>query len=111
ALADFFVQAAEIENQTVFGGVDLSLVLRFVRVTTVGHLDLTRGILLLLTAAAVRLPGRWKWSVTGALALVALVATALVSHAAAQPGNRTVFIFCQVAHLAAVAAWMGVLLH
>ncbi|MDR3404709.1 MAG: CopD family protein [Chthoniobacter sp.] len=110
-LADFFVQAAEIENQTVFGGVDLSLVLRFITVTTVGQLDLTRGILLLLTAAAVRLPGRWKWSVTGLLALGALVVTALVSHAAAQPENRAVFIVCQIAHLAAVAAWMGVLLH
>lgn len=109
---DFFVQAAEIENQTVFGGVDLSLVLRFITVTTVGQLNLTRGILLLLAATAVRfLPGAWKWSITGLLAFGALVATAFVSHAAAQPEGRAVFIGCQMAHLAAVAAWMGVLLH
>jgi copper resistance protein D len=110
---DFFVQAAEIENQTVFGGVDLSFVWRFATGTTIGQLDLTRGSLLLLTAAAVRfVPGfLGKWSITGLLALGALVATGLVSHAAAQPDNRAVFILCQVLHLAAVAAWMGVLLH
>ena len=109
---DFFVQGAEIENQTVFGGVDLALVWRFATGTTVGQLDLLRGALLLLTAVAVRfVPGWWKWSITGLLALGALIATALVSHAAAQPDNRTAFILCQVLHLAAVTAWMGVLLH
>src|SRR5581483_2571767 len=93
---DFFVQAAEIENQTVFGGVDLALVWRFITVTTVGQLDSTRGILLLLAAAAIRfLPGLWKWSVTGLLAFGALVATAFVSHAAAQPDGRAVYIICQ----------------
>jgi len=109
---DFLVQAAEIENQTVFGGVDLSVVWHFIAVTTVGQLNLMRGILLLLAAAAVRfLPGRWKWSITGLLAFGALVATAFVSHAAAQPDGRAIFIGCQIAHLAAVTAWMGVLLH
>jgi putative copper export protein len=110
-LGDFFVQVAEIENETIFGGVDLSLVLRFATQTTVGQLDLTRGVLLLLAAATVRLPGRWKWGVTGPLALGALVATAFVSHAAAQPENRGLAIALQIVHLAAVAAWMGVLLH
>jgi putative copper export protein len=109
---DFFVQGAEIENRTVFGGVDLSLVLRFITDTTVGQLNLTRGLLLLLTAASVRfLPGLWKWSITGLLVTGALVASAFVSHAAAQPDGRAVSILSQIAHLAAVAAWMGVLLH
>jgi len=109
---DFFVQGAEIENQTIFGGVDLSLVWRFATTTTVGQLNLTRGLLLLLTAAVIRfLPGLWKWSITGLLAAAALVTSALVSHAAAQPEGRAVYLLCQIAHLTAVAAWMGVLLH
>lgn len=111
-VCDFFVQGAEIENQTIFGGVDLSLVLRFATTTTVGQLNLTRGLLLLLTATAVRfLPGLWKWSITGLLAAGALVASAFVSHAAAQPEGRAIYLFCQIAHLTAVSAWMGVLLH
>jgi putative copper export protein len=110
---DFFVQAAEIENLTIFGGVDLGLVWRFATITTVGHLDLVRGGLLVLAALAVRsrLPYGWKWAVTGLLGFGALVAMALVSHAAAQPENRAIFISCQVIHLTMVAAWMGVLLH
>ncbi len=110
---DFFVQIAEIENRTIFGGVELSLVWRFVTATTVGQLCLARGGLLLLAAAAVRspLPRAWKWMVTGLLAFGALVALALVSHAAAQPNDRPLYVAAQVVHLTAVAAWIGVLLH
>jgi len=111
-LGDFFVQGAEIENKTIFAGVDLSLVLRFARDTTVGQLNVVRGVLLLFTAVAVRvLPGLWKWSVTGLLAFGALVANTCVSHAAAQPEQRALYIGSQIVHLVAVAAWMGVLLH
>lgn len=111
-VCDFFVQGAEIENQTIFGGADLSLVLRFITDTTVGQLNLTRGVLLVLTAMTVRLlPGLWKWAITGLLVSGALVASAFVSHAAAQPEGRAVSILSQIVHLAAVAAWMGVLLH
>lgn len=111
-VCDFFVQGAEIENRTIFGGADLSLVWRFATATTVGNLNLARGALLLLTAIAVRLlPGRWKWNITGLLAFGALVAGAFVSHAAAQPEERLLYLVCQIAHLAAVAAWIGVLLH
>ena len=110
-LADFFVQGAEIENQTIFGGADLALVWRFATSTTVGHLGIAECVLVLCTAAAVRLPGRWKWSVTGLFAFGGLLANAFVSHAAAQPENRTIYLLGQVIHLTAVAAWMGVLLH
>ena len=42
----------------------------------------------------------------------ALVAMALVSHAAAQPADRAISIVVgQIVHLTAVAAWIGVLLH
>jgi putative copper export protein len=109
-IGDFFVQGAEIENETVFGGVDLGLVWRFITVTTVGQIDSMRCILLLLTAAAVRIRGIWKWGLTGLLASGALISTALVSHAAAQPENRPLYIGSQILHLTAVAAWMGVLM-
>ena len=110
---DFFIQTAEIENRTVFGGIDLHLVWRFATCTTVGQLDLARGALLLLAAATIRapLPRGWRWALTGVFGFGALVAMALVSHAAAQPANRALFIAGQVVHLTAVAAWIGVLLH
>ncbi len=110
---DFLVQGSEIQNTTVFGGVDLQIVRRFITQTTVGHLDLTRALLLLLAATAVRspLPQAWKWAATGILGFGALVAMAMVSHAAAQPDDRALYITGQIIHLTAVAAWMGVLLH
>lgn len=112
SLCDFFVQGAEIENKTIFGGIDLSLDWRFAVATTVGRLNVTRGVLLVLTAAAVHfLRGKWKWSLSGLLAFGALVASAFVSHAAAQPEARALYLGSQVVHLTAVAAWMGVLLH
>ena len=108
---DFFVQVAEIESQTIFGGVDLATVHRFATTTTVGQLGLARIGVLLLTAGAARLaiPGRW-W-LTLALALASVVFTSLVSHAAAQPVERAQFIGLQIAHLTAAALWIGVLLH
>ncbi|HEY3899554.1 MAG TPA: CopD family protein [Chthoniobacter sp.] len=110
---DLFVETAEIENSTIFGGVDLHVVWRFATGTTVGHLDVTRGVFFLLAAVAIRLPlaRGWKWLTTGLMGFGALLAMALVSHAAAQPDSRALFISCQVVHLTCVAAWMGVLLH
>ena len=49
---DLFIQAAELEGRTVFGGVDLGLVARFATQSEVGRLVLLRIGLLLLTAAA-----------------------------------------------------------
>ena len=108
---DFFVQVAEFKNQTVFGGADLATVYRFATHTTVGTLCLARAGLLLLTACVARLPGRRHWWLIAGLAWGAVIATSLVSHAAAQPGNRTVAIAAQIAHITTAAIWMGVLLH
>jgi putative copper export protein len=110
---DLFVETAEIEGSTIFGGVDMQVVWRFATGTTVGNLDVTRGVLFLLAAGAIRLPlaRGWKWIVTGLLGAGTLGVMALVSHAAAQPADRALFIACQVVHLTCVAAWMGVLLH
>ena len=58
-----------------------------------------------------RLHGERKWPIVAMLAFGAIVATSLVSHAAAQPDQRTAAITCQIAHIAAIAGWIGVLIH
>ena len=115
---DFFVQIAELQGQTVFGGADFSMVIRYATRTIVGQLCLVRVALLLLTACATGLPacaaglrGRRHWWFVAVLALGSVIATSLVSHAAAQPENRPVAIAAQIAHITASALWMGVLLH
>ncbi len=110
-LLDLFVQVAEVEGRTVFGGVEWNLVFRFTTQTAVGKLCLVRAGLLVLTAAAVQLRGRIKWALVTALAFGAVGVTSLVSHAAAQPEQGAVAIACQIAHITAAAGWIGVLLH
>ncbi len=109
--ADMFVQVAEVQGRTVFGGVDPALVLRFATITAVGRFAMLKAGLLLLTAASVCIRGDRKWWVTGFLASMAVLATSFVSHAAAQPSHRFIAVSAQVAHIAAGAVWMGVLLH
>ena len=108
---DLFVQVAEVEGRTVFGGVEWRLVLRFATQTVVGQFSLARTGLLLLTAAAVGLRSKDKWPLVTAVAFGAVVATSFVSHAAAQPDHRAAAIACQIAHITAAAGWIGVLLH
>jgi putative copper export protein len=110
-LVNFFVEVAEIQGKTVFGGVDFPLVVRFVTQTTVGRLSLTHVALLLLTACAARLGGTRKWWLVAGLASGSVVVSSLVSHASAQPQHRIVAISFQIVHIAAAAIWMGVLLH
>lgn len=109
--ADFFVQVAEIQIKTVFGGVDLATLQRFLTTTTVGQLGVMRVGLLLLTAltARIRMPGRW-W-LTGFLAVGAAILTSMVSHAGAQPTHRAASISVQFIHVIAASLWIGVLLH
>ncbi len=109
--ADMFVQVAEVQGKTVFGGVDPALVVRFAGITAVGNFSLLKAGLLLLTAASARIRGQWKWWLTAFLATSAVVAASFVSHAAAQPTYRLLSVTAQVAHIAAGAVWMGVLLH
>ncbi len=110
-LADLFVQVAEVQGKTIFGGVDLALVVRFATQTTVGQLSVARAALLLLAAGAGGLASERKWSIVIALGMSAVVCTSLVSHAAAQPTGRLLAIASQIAHIGAAAAWMGVLVH
>jgi len=110
-ISNLFVQTAELRQQTVFGGVDPGLAWRFATQTTVGQLALARAVLLLAAAGVVRVPGPARWWTTGAIAGAAVVVTSLVSHAAAQPTGRDGAVAAQILHIAAVGAWMGVLVH
>jgi putative copper export protein len=111
---DFFVDVAELKGQTVFGGADISEVIRFATQTTVGQLSLACLGLLLLVALVSRLGGalgKGRWWLAGALAWGAIIATSDVSHAAAQPGDSMVPVIAQIVHITAAALWMGVLIH
>ncbi|HVN87978.1 MAG TPA: CopD family protein [Candidatus Binatia bacterium] len=110
-LSDLFVQVAEVRSQTVFGGVDVGLVMKFATHTTVGHLCVARAACLLLTAAAAGLPSARKWPLVAVLAAAAALFTGLVSHAAAQPQARGLAVASQIAHIGAAATWVGVLIH
>jgi putative copper resistance protein D len=108
---DLFVQAAEIQGTTPFGGVELALAGRFATGTTFGQLALARIACLVLVAATTRLRGPRRWGVIAVLGAGALGCTALASHAAAQSTGRSLAIASQVVHLGAAAAWIGVLAH
>ncbi|HTU01084.1 MAG TPA: CopD family protein [Candidatus Sulfotelmatobacter sp.] len=108
---DLFVQVAEAQGQTVFAGVDPGLAVEFATTTIVGRLSLVRMLALLLAALAVRLGGRFRWGLVAAFGFVAVVFTGLVSHAAAQSAERGPSIAAQVAHILAVAVWIGILIH
>ncbi|MBM4245075.1 MAG: hypothetical protein FJ148_14880 [Deltaproteobacteria bacterium] len=111
------VQVAEFEGVTVLAGTDLDLLWRFASATTVGRLASLRGVLLLIAAAAAwRLAGtpeRWRtrraWLPLLLLGLVAAVAWAMVSHAAAQPRGRGLAVALHLLHLLGAAAWIGML--
>ena len=128
SVIDLFVEVAELQGETIFGGVDAGLVARFATHSGVGRLALLRIVFLLLTAVAARLvqprantttpdpgpvagPSRFRWQFVAVLAFAAVVATSFVSHAAAQPQNRVISLCIQVAHLFVVSSWIGILLH
>ena len=122
SVLDLFVEVAELQGETVFGGADPGLVARFAVHTGVGCLALARIGLLLLTAIAARMvwrgskeaasaPAYSRWLPVAALALGVVVVTSFVSHAAAQPENRPLALAIQITHLVAVASWIGILLH
>jgi putative copper export protein len=113
-LLDLFVQVAEGRGQTVFVGMPLSEVFRFATRTHVGQFSLARaGVLLVIAAIAWRHSSsrRGSWWAIGVLAVTAIILTALVSHAAAQPTGRRTAILVQIVHLGAVSLWLGVLFH
>lgn len=112
ALVDlFFVQVAEIQGRTIFGGVDFMMALRFATQTDVGQLALLRIAALVLAALSILLPGRAKWLLVALFSLAGIVFASLVSHAAAQPAGRTMAVSAHLLHIAGAATWMGVLFH
>jgi putative copper resistance protein D len=117
--SNLVVQVAEIEGTTLLAGADLSLLWRFATATEVGRLTVLRGVLLAaaaVPAAALAATPRPRqrsalWVLVAGLAVAALAALSLVSHAAAQPAGRAAYIALQLAHLAAAGAWIGALMH
>src|SRR5581483_6867025 len=105
-----FVDVAEAQGLTVFGGVSPSLAWEFAWHTHVGRLAMARLGALLLMAFASRLRGEFKWWLTGAIGLAVVVLTGLVSHAAAQPVGRWPMVIAEAGHIAAAALWVGVLI-
>ena len=111
ALLNLFVDVAELDGRTVFGGVDPAQVWRFAVTTTVGHLSLLRIAALAMTALATRLPGLRKWTVMLAGAVSAAICEGLICHAAAQPAGRISAIATELTHIFVVSLWLGVLIH
>jgi len=114
ALASFlnlFVDVAEAEYKTIFGGVSVATVWRFATITHVGNLSVGRIIAMLLMAGAVRLRGRAKWWLVLLLGLTATTFAGLVCHAAAQPAGRAAAVTVEFIHLLAASIWLGPLFH
>lgn len=111
------VQVAEFENLSLLAGADPALVWRFATATTVGQLALLRAALLLVAGVLdwriardpQRARRRGAWLTPLLLALGAVLTSALVSHAAAQPVGRVPAIAFHFLHLTAAASWVGVL--
>jgi putative copper resistance protein D len=111
ALIDLFVQVAELQNKTVFAGLDVPRTFDYATETIVGETGFLRGILLVITGFLFlsHLPG--KWWLAGIISTVAVLCSSLVSHAAAVPIYRTPALLSQAMHIGAGAAWLGVLFH
>jgi putative copper export protein len=111
AILNLFVDVAEVQGRTIFGGVSAATVWRFAIITTVGHLSLLRLAALILTAGVVLVKGRWRWRLGLVTALAAAVCESLISHAAAQPTGREPIIAVELIHILAASLWLGVLIH
>jgi putative copper resistance protein D len=110
-LADYFVQVADAEGVTIVTGASLGAVWRFVTMTVVGRLGAGRMIALLCAALVMRVPGRARWGLGALCGVSAVLCTALVSHAGAQPHGRGLAVGIQGVHILAAATWIGVLMH
>jgi putative copper export protein len=118
-LLNVVVQVAEFEGVTLLAGAQPALVARFAAATTVGRLAVLRSVLLLVAALlfralardAARSRRRAAWLAPLALALGAALASAMVTHAAAQPVGRAGALAIHFVHLLAAASWVGVLAH
>ena len=109
--AGIFVDVAEVKGRTIFDGVNLGLAAKFATQTWVGRLSVARLGALLLTAGVARLSGGYKWWLVGLTTAGGIIVTSLVSHAAAQPTDRSILITTQVAHITGAGIWVGVLIH
>lgn len=111
AFADLFVQLAEIEGQTVFGGVSLSQLYAFIETTTVGQLGFARSVLLFVLGLVFRSSHLASQIFALPLYLTSAVLAASVSHAAAQPVGTMTAVSVHLVHLLALSAWIGSVFH
>ncbi len=103
---DLFVQVAEINGKTIYGGVSIGTVFRYLHATTVGNIA---AIKLLLLMAVTLLARRVHNTALFVLLIGATLATTLISHSAALPVNRETAIAAQFFHIAGAAFWLGML--
>lgn len=108
-VANIFVQVAELEGATVYQGVALTSIKRYLLETTVGRLNGGRIGLLMLAAviSLTRVPG--KWFLFLATTMGAALLGTFVSHAAALPIARSTAVVAQIFHITAGALWFGML--
>ncbi len=110
-VADLFVQVAEAEGRTVFGGVSLAVVTSFVSTTTVGQLGLARCVTLFFVGVALLSSTVSGLVIAFILYVLSVTCAALVSHAAAQPTGTIAAVALHLTHLGALSAWIGGVLH
>lgn len=120
---NLFVEVAEVQGETIFGGVNMNLFAQFTTGTVVGRREVARTAALLVTTMATLMPNRaafifparlmraFKWVLITLSILTSIFLTSMISHSAAQPTNRIADIAAQMAHIVTVALWMGILIH
>lgn len=107
--ADLFVQCAELEGRTIFGGVNGEVLKEYLFETTVGRIALSKALLLSLAALLA-----WKNRGTPMVLcclVAAVAASTMVSHAAALPAHRPSTVAAQMLHVGGAAFWLGMLFH
>jgi putative copper export protein len=109
ALTDLFVQVAEVHGTTIYGGVQIAEVGRFVSGTYVGRTGLIKALLLFAFALCLKGKWKWQWPLAAVLGVAAGIASSLVSHSAALPHDRIAAIAAQSLHVFMGAVWIGTL--
>jgi putative copper resistance protein D len=103
---DLFVQVAEINNKTIYGGMRIATVFRYLHATTIGNIAAIKLVLLLAATLLVR---RANNLVLFVVLMAAAFVSTLISHSAALPQNRGMAIAAQFVHIAGAAFWLGML--
>jgi putative copper resistance protein D len=109
AVTDLFVQVAEVNGATIYGGVQIAEMGRFIFGTFVGRAGFIKALLLFAVALCLKGKWKWQWPISAFLGTAAGIASSLVSHSAALPHHRIGAIAAQALHLFMGAVWIGTL--